>query len=387
MILTKIKNTNAINCVEEKYTKGDSIYKIAKDQAQTIHNEGNANECKPSTRIVFLKTHKTGSSTMTSIFQRFGFTRNLSFVIPKKGHVISSGLFNRRNVNPGKYDMLVNHVRYNRQEMDAVMKPGTKYITILRDPATQAESVFGYFQLFKPLNLSKGANAFEKFISQPQLYMDKYPKFKMRSYLQNPSLYDLGVEPSQQSNLTQVKSYIDKLSHEFDVVLLQEYFNESLLLLKTILCWDFDDILYIIKGLRINSLRFELSDSLKTKSREWNFADVKLYDFFNATFWKKVADYGPSFKTDLKIFEDKLNKTFYECTVSTKKPKIDHRAYTFKLNPESGSTCKNMLLSDQQFSSTIRKFVEPRRQSYNATPLETKKKFKTRRKRGRPIKI
>ncbi|XP_071944790.1 galactosylceramide sulfotransferase-like [Antedon mediterranea] len=308
-------------------------------------------KCKTSTQIVFLKTHKTGSSTVASIFQRFGFSHNLSFVIPRHGHMFSIiELFNRSFAEPNqKYDMLVNHVRYNRKEMDTVMKPDTKYITILRDPATQAESMFGYFKIYKYLNMSKNSNPFARFLHRPQHYMNEYKSFKMREHLQNPTLYDLGFETSKYLNRTQIQYFIENLSHEFDLVLLQEYFNESLILLKKLLCWDMDDIVYISKGVRINKLRFGQSNRLKKKARDWNSADTILYDFFNKTFWKKVSEYGPDFEKDLNLFEKKLNKTFYNCIISDEKRKVFHRSYTYALKPGSGIKCEMLLWTDIMF--------------------------------------
>ena len=37
------------------------------------------------TKIVFLKTHKTASSTLQNALLRFGEKRNLTFALPKKG--------------------------------------------------------------------------------------------------------------------------------------------------------------------------------------------------------------------------------------------------------------------------------------------------------------
>ncbi|XP_071944333.1 uncharacterized protein [Antedon mediterranea] len=386
---------NVVDRIDKQVISTNSIKQT--NASNGIRETSDSSKCKPSTRIVFLKTHKTGSSTITSIFQRFGFLRNLSFVLPSQGHVISAGLYKRPIVRR-KYDMLVNHVRYNRKEMDAVMKPDTKYITILRDPATQAESIFGYFQIFRHLNLSQRANPFEQFISKPQYFLDKYEKFSMRNYLKNPLLYDLGLDPSEHSNVDKVQLHIKTIAREFSLVLLQEYFNESLLLLKKLLCWDMDDILYIIKGVRVTNLRFGLSDNLKQKSRDWNSADVILYDFFNKTFWQKVAEYGPDFKKDLKEFDDKLNSTFSDCTMLDDRPLVDHRAYTYKVNPVSGQTCRYMLLSDEQFTGTIRRAAmismmskydnryHSRSKFYKPRPVSTPKRYPIKRhKPHRPI--
>ena len=100
-------------------------------------------KCKPVTKIVFIKTHKTGSTTTTSIFQRFGYKRNLIFALPKSAHIFSDKkLFSKSFVIPipkslatahPYYDMLVNHAVYYRPELKKVV-PNAKYFTILRRP-------------------------------------------------------------------------------------------------------------------------------------------------------------------------------------------------------------------------------------------------------------
>ena len=42
--------------------------------------------CKPINNIVFLKTHKTGSSSIQNILMRFGDSNDLTFALPKKAN-------------------------------------------------------------------------------------------------------------------------------------------------------------------------------------------------------------------------------------------------------------------------------------------------------------
>lgn len=41
-----------------------------------------------------------------------------------------------------------------------------------------------------------------------------------------------------------IKKHIDELEEKIDLVLIMEYFDESLVLLKRELCWDLDDVVY-----------------------------------------------------------------------------------------------------------------------------------------------
>ena len=41
-----------------------------------------------------------------------------------------------------------------------------------------------------------------------------------------------------------ISKHIDDLSEKIDLVLIVEYFDESLILLKRELCWELDDVVY-----------------------------------------------------------------------------------------------------------------------------------------------
>ncbi|XP_071958171.1 galactosylceramide sulfotransferase-like [Antedon mediterranea] len=333
--------------------------------------------CNPYQHIVLLKTHKTGSTTLSLILHRYGFLRNLTFASPKRGHIISHTHFNRKQVLPGTYDLLVNHVRYNRTEMEAVMKPDTKYITIIRDPSTQLESVFGYFQLFNPLHLQNEQNPYRTFMSKPQYFLDRYPEFRQRSYLRNPLLYDFGLDHVQQLNQTLLNETIRKIETEFDLIMLQEYFNESLLLLKKLFCWEWDDILYITKTVRIASLRYNVSDKIREDARKWCASDAQLYDHFKVIFLEKLKNYGPELEKDLKFLEFKLNQTMYECTLPDKTPNIKDRSYRPIANLKHNNTlCPYMMNSAKEFASIVRN-----KQNVKSSVVKKRKKTGRRRKK------
>jgi hypothetical protein len=41
-------------------------------------------KCSPKTKVIFAKSHKTGSSTVQNILFRFGLSHNLTFALPHK---------------------------------------------------------------------------------------------------------------------------------------------------------------------------------------------------------------------------------------------------------------------------------------------------------------
>ena len=155
-----------------------SIPKLTRKQVKTMNNtNSHLVQNHKITRIVFVKSHKTGSTTLASIFQRFGLVQKLLFALPKSKHIFSTTkLFSRKFVLPKptslakrSFDILTNHAVYNRKEMDAVV-PDAKYIAIVRDPVFQFESAFGYFEWANGMGLSNHLNPLETFMKDPLYY-------------------------------------------------------------------------------------------------------------------------------------------------------------------------------------------------------------------------
>ena len=55
------------------------------------------------------------------------------------------------------YSLLCLHVRFNKPELEAVMGPGTAYVTMLRDPVDVFESQYGFmgFKDFYGMSIGK----------------------------------------------------------------------------------------------------------------------------------------------------------------------------------------------------------------------------------------
>ncbi|XP_030837310.1 galactose-3-O-sulfotransferase 3-like [Strongylocentrotus purpuratus] len=310
--------------------------------------------CFPHHKVVYLKTHKTGSTTVGSIFNRYAFTRNLTVLVPLLGHFVNCRtLFNTKQITEGGgnhskkenwsfktgYDMLTNHARLDKKEMDKAFH-NARYVTILREPAAQWQSAFNYFEVWKSMPQSEAP--MDLFLSQPKKYfahvMSKSQYFKVSMH--NEQLYDFGLEHNDTDDEEKVMNKIRELESVVDLVMITEYFDESLLLLRKLLCWRMEDVVYLKHGVRSADYRNKNNDSLADKIREWNKADLMLYNHFNETFWRKVLEYGPSFSQDLANLKNMLSDTFDTCLNKTRVLKTDRRAETFAKN-------KNSVIDDQ----------------------------------------
>ena len=113
-----------------------------------------AEVCKPETKVVYVKTHKTGSSTLTNIFHRFAFKHNLKVVLPKSnvflGWPRSAGIPTSYVPLPGaegNYDIFCSaHTRYSRKYIEPIV-PNAHYITIFREPTSHFKSSWSYWDV------------------------------------------------------------------------------------------------------------------------------------------------------------------------------------------------------------------------------------------------
>ena len=269
-------------------------------------------QCSPVQHVLYLRTHKTASSTLVNILFRYGDYRNLSFVLhPKdpnlgwpKRFKISQNLLLDGTRRP---NLLCGHTRYNKETMNYLFpRKASKYITTIRNPVEQFESIFNYFGLGRFYGLGQDPNeSLKRFLEQATEFNHMF-KRRTTGFAHNPMSFDLGLDDTFYQNVTAIKEYIAFLEKEFDLVMISDYFDESVVLMKRLLCWEFDDILYIKANKRIDKERaVKLSEDTIENIKRWNKADVLLYQHFNQTFWRKIELEGEDFYNDLATFRHK----------------------------------------------------------------------------------
>ncbi|XP_062814768.1 galactosylceramide sulfotransferase-like [Anolis carolinensis] len=252
--------------------------------------------CLPKRDIMFMKTHKTASSTILNILLRFGEKHRLKFAFPN-GHTNFHypSFFERRQVRdyrPGMcFNIICNHMRFQYEEVRKLLPAGATFVTVLRDPAYLFESSFHYFGRIIPLTWKlSGEDKLAEFLRDPWRYYD--PNGFNAHYLQNLLFFDLGYDNTLNPSSPRVEQSIQEIDRRFHLVMLLEYFDESLVLLKDLLCWELEDVLYFKLNARKDSAVSRLTGELYQKATAWNLIDAKLYRHFNATFWRKVEAYG-----------------------------------------------------------------------------------------------
>ncbi|KAM4537430.1 galactose-3-O-sulfotransferase 3 [Odontesthes bonariensis] len=270
------------------------------------------------TNIVFLKTHKTASTTTQNLLFRFAESNNLTVALPVQscGHQFCYPLtFASQLVHPHTLpaNIITNHMRFNKTALKHLMPNNTIYITILREPASMFESLFTYYsnhcQSFK--RVPNGS--LEAFLEEPFRYYR--PEEKESMYARNTLTFDLGGDkdrPARDGFYAQ--AFTAEVEQAFSLVMISEYFDESLVLLRHLLSWDLDDILYVKLNMRTASSKKSLTQGLPAKIRAWNSIDAHLYDHFNATLWRKLSALGLAcVAREVKLLRQAQEKLMRSC--------------------------------------------------------------------------
>lgn len=290
-------------------TAGRSIL-AAPDQGPSLGS------CRPHIHIMFLKTHKTASSTVLNMLYRFGEERGLRFALPL-GYQLGYPLpFNAHRVKgyrgPGapEFSIMGNHMRFNRAEVEKVMPADAFYFSIVRDPVALAESSFAYYKEVAPA--FRKAKSLGDFADNPRKYYD--PRLRNNHYARNLLWFDFGMDHNANFSVPLARLGEKMVKQVFKLILVSEYFDQSMILLRHALCWPLDAVVsfslnarqqkpekfsnsWVGKVAAVQSQakmppNLSLTEDQREKLREWNALDWSLYQAFNRTFWEKIQKFG-----------------------------------------------------------------------------------------------
>ncbi|XP_019368065.1 PREDICTED: galactose-3-O-sulfotransferase 2-like [Gavialis gangeticus] len=353
---------------------GGTVEDIKGDNWQTLGNSSDEAACKPKTHIVFLKVHKSASSTVMNILFRFGETRNLTFGFPFNG---ASQLFYPHYFaaefvegfvagQASQFNILCHHMRFlptevrnkpprthkhrtlqalkpffpkqsnpqhhvdrtcylslslqyttdfkltllwrwqcilqwesrllspffhsfessfsqSHLQVQRVMPSTTFYFAILRNPIHLMESSFTYY---KGTSAFFHAKSLEEFLQQPSRFYKAGDSDSQ--YAKNLMTFDFGFNHNGEASARHVQLMLQAIKTAFNLILISEYFDESMVLLKEALCWDLDSVVSFPLNSRDGSTRAPLPDFTVEKIKNWNKLDWEIYTHFNQTFWEKI---------------------------------------------------------------------------------------------------
>lgn len=164
------------------------------------------------------------------------------------------------------------------------------------------QSAYYYFRnRYRVDYLTKSANNFTEFLTRTHHYEPEDP---LRSYTNNRMSVDLGLPPRQIRNSSYIATFLQHVDKVFDLVLIADRFDESMVLLKRRLRWTLKDVLYmkLNKRRKENRQQVQVPALLKARFQEFDQFDVALYDYFSEQFNLTVLGEGPEFQEEVNTF-------------------------------------------------------------------------------------
>ncbi|XP_072407271.1 LOW QUALITY PROTEIN: galactose-3-O-sulfotransferase 3 [Chiloscyllium punctatum] len=252
------------------------------------------------TAVVFLKTHKTAGSTVQNILFRFAERHGITVALPgglcgERDHQFCyPRRFSRRYVHPltRAPGIVASHLRPGLSELRSLAPAGAAFITIVREPAAMFESLFSYYGQHSASFRNVPGRSIATFLRRPEAYYLPGERYAM--YARNSLLFDLGGDPNRDpGDEAYLQAFILGLESVFSLVMVAEYFDESLVLLRRLLSWDLKDVTYVRLNARSEASRSRLGREQAERARRWNWLDTRLYRHFNASLWAKLRALGP----------------------------------------------------------------------------------------------
>ena len=295
-------------------------------------------------RAVFIKTHKTASGSIFSILARAAVMLNLNVAVPPpraRDNARSwgwpgrfpDGLADGQAAGPNErylsqgapFDLLIHHANLDSELMSRSV-PGAPFVTILRDSASQFVSAWDYFyggvnnpwggrglRAFGIANVSSGLpmnatihlsggrtesmpiNTWTEraaFVARvDELGLD----LEMSASLMNPNARQLGWPQRLPDGTTgnNVTRWLRTLDEQFGLIMVQERFNDSLLLLGR--CLGLDPVRFQLVPPPVESVahkQVEHAQPLTAEDREaihrLSHVDMALYDHASARFDEQI---------------------------------------------------------------------------------------------------
>lgn len=204
-----------------------------------ISNASRSTSVLPS--LAFIKTHKTGGSTVADILNRIADARSLTKLCPSDN--VHLGWPNQfpGQLRPGDnnvHGVINNHAILNRSLMETFLRPTGFFFTVLREPVAQAVSAFNYFGYAKQRSWTKQLKWLR---SLPNHHGTDAAR------LQNSMASDLGWYEARQRATSSVgiENFVLQLINDLDYVFLLENLDEGLVLLAHMLGLSLPEVAYV----------------------------------------------------------------------------------------------------------------------------------------------
>lgn len=293
---------------------------------------------------------------------RYGDKHKLNFVLPRSGNYLGHPApFSRTMVGRTvAFNILAHHTRFDHTEIKAAMPRDSVYVTIVRDPIHAFESSFHYYSFDKLFKAD-----IHKFIKFLPKFSNKFLAKRFRGkFGANQMFFDLGGSPAIFNDTEKIVKYLDMIESWFHLVLVAERMDESLVLLRHLMCWDLDDVVAFKLNARSPKFKSDLSETEMEKLRFLNYADSLLYERFLQKFEREVEDFGQERMASETAELRRRTQEWYQLCVDGEQPQskrsvtpkhyINKRVMMFETKKNiTNSTCNAMTMEELSYTAYL----------------------------------
>ena len=259
---------------------------------------GSCSENSPRKSIFYVKVHKTGSTTLRSVLLVYGRKYNLTICMDANDlwglnwpDLINVERLTKHRLK--KCDIVAEEVMFNPKLVQHMMSPSAFVMASVRHPIHHFFSLFKYTRVQEAVErlVAKKLDLWEAvriFLKHPQLVQNvlaTYPEHELRDRLQinlvrpNLQLYSLGIDANVYKNMTDLENIVKKRVEHFDFIAVAEMFKESMVILRTKLCCQMEDVVYRKQNVRRKkNENAELPQDIEREILKFNAGDFMLYN-------------------------------------------------------------------------------------------------------------
>lgn len=276
---------------------------------------------RSSDSIIFVKTHKTAGSTVSSILHRYcAEMGNVSCYVPHApgGTVTRPSLSNRslHLYNPGEHvSVHAQHTSYWPNFLHRLVPSPAPIVTIVRHPVSRFLSSWEYHK-FK---WRRWSNIFDIVRKLPK-EREKLPS-DFRYYVEHESLHKelCPHQPewavSNSSEPSCIQTLRDMISGRLALILLTERLDEGLVLLSRMMGWSLRTVVYSSMKVSNTHSRHNSPESDVAASIErWLPEDMLLYRVAAALLNRRIESQDESFQQELREFHKLKALAQHDCS-------------------------------------------------------------------------
>lgn len=253
--------------------------------------------------IVFIKTHKTASSTVTRILWRHlcDIDRKRCFLPPlhNAGRIWNINNNNDKIIinNKAPYEVWLHHLYYSNEFLNVILQP-TLLLSIVRRPSLRFQSAWVWYSHEKKLNIN--LEQYTNIITTSYTYLDCYfpfinnnpkcYKFKYRTGLDATSEELVGYPKTSKWFQNEFDNLIKKVYQRKIFLLVADRMDESLLVLGKLLGLQMTSLLYVSQKV-LASKQVKANEDMLLDLDNIQPYDLKLYKAANSMLDCYIKDY------------------------------------------------------------------------------------------------